>query len=113
MGTAHNKLWLTTRDFRLRMLLKKLSPKYIGLYTIAAQVNPVSYRLLLPPHLCVYPAFYASLLKLVIPGMVQDKTTEPTLLPAIEVEGTPTCRVGWLLDSMVRCRQLQYLAARP
>lgn len=39
------KVWLSTRDFKLHLPYRKLSPKYIGPFRILRQINPVTYQL--------------------------------------------------------------------
>ncbi len=37
------KVWLSTRDIRLCLPCKKLSPRYVGPFTILRQINPVTF----------------------------------------------------------------------
>lgn len=54
-GTA-----ISSQDIRGLRDSKKLSPRYVGPYKIIKQINPVTYRLDLPRHSRIHPAFHVS-----------------------------------------------------
>ncbi len=47
----------------MRLPCKKLSPRYVGPFTITRQINLVTYLLQLPPQYRIHPSFHVSLLK--------------------------------------------------
>ncbi|MGL4932135.1 MAG: hypothetical protein ACRC4P_02170 [Aeromonas sp.] len=104
-----DKVWLSTRDIRLRLPCRKLSPRYIGPFPISKQINEVTYELKLPEHYRISPTFHVSLLKPFIDPLLPS-STEPTLPPPPEVDSTETIfGVKEILDSRRRGGRLQYL----
>ncbi len=104
-------VWLSTRDLRLRLPSKKLSPRYVGPFKILRQITPVSFRLDLPADYRISPTFHVSLLK---PaggpegeGNLEEVADEST--PPIIVDGEEAYQVREILDSRRRARVLQYL----
>lgn len=57
------KVMLSTKNLRSRGLSKKLAPRFIGPFIIEKKISDVSYRLLLPKEMKVFPVFHVSLLK--------------------------------------------------
>ncbi|CAJ0968402.1 unnamed protein product [Ranitomeya imitator] len=56
-------VWLCARNIRLRVESTKFAPRYLGPFKVLEQVNPVVYRLSLPPRLGITDTFHVSLLK--------------------------------------------------
>ncbi len=51
-------VWLSTRDLRLRLPCRKLSPRYVGPFKISRQITPVSFHLELPYNYRISPTCY-------------------------------------------------------
>ncbi|KAL6461290.1 hypothetical protein MHYP_G00312560 [Metynnis hypsauchen] len=95
------QVWLSTKDLPLHAESKKLAPRYVGPFKIDWWVNPVSYRLRLPPSMHVHPTFHVSRLRPFLCG------TRP---PALRlVAGSPAYTVRRLLDSRRVRGGVQYL----
>ncbi|KAL0156943.1 hypothetical protein M9458_048189, partial [Cirrhinus mrigala] len=94
-------VWLSTRDLRLRLPSKKLSPRYVGPFKVVKQITPVSFRLELPPEYRISPTFYVSLLKPAGPpeGEEDLDETAPQGPPPILIDGEEVYRVNTILDS--------------
>lgn len=104
-------VWLSTKDLRLRLPCKKLSPRYVGPFKILKQITPVSFRLELPTNYRISPTFHVSLLKPAGgPGGELEEGARLQNPPPILVDGEEAYRVHKLLDSRRRGGTLQYLA---
>ncbi len=90
---------------------KKLSPRFIGPFSIMKQINPVTYRLQLPPHYRIHPTFHVSLLKphyTSVPVSTDPEPAEKPPLPLILEDGT-AYTVKEILNSRCRGGRLEYL----
>ncbi len=104
-------VWLSTRDLRLRLPSKKLSPRYVGPFKILRQITPVSFSLDLPADYRISPTFHVSLLK-PAGGPEGERNLEEVadeITPPIIVDGEEAYQVREILDSRCRARVLQYL----
>lgn len=57
------QVWVSTRNLKLQLPCRKLSPRFIGPFEIPQQINPVAYHLTLPSTYHISPTFHVSLLK--------------------------------------------------
>ncbi|CAM4517213.1 unnamed protein product [Leuciscus chuanchicus] len=110
--TPGQLVWLSTRDIRLRLPSRKLSPRFIGPFAILRQVNEVTYRLALPRHYRIAPTFHVSLLKpytapLSPPSTEADAGEVPP--PPVDPTDEAVYQVHAILDSRRQGGQLQYL----
>ncbi len=105
------KVWLSTRDIRLRLPCKKLAPRYVGPFVIQKQINPVTFQLKLPPQYRIHPTFHVSLLKPyhspVSPSTEPGPITETPL--TLILEDGEVYEVRTILDSRRRGGWLEYL----
>ncbi len=103
-------VWLSTRDIRLRLPSRKLSPRYIGPFPIIIRVNEVTYQLQLPDHYRISPTFHVSLLKPFTNPLLPSSSKHEVSPPPPEVEVSEAIyRVKEILDSRRRGGRIQYL----
>ena len=101
------KVWLSTRDLPLRVESRKLSPRFVGPFKVVRRVNPVAYRLLLPPSMRVHPTFHVSLLKPVTTCPLAPPP--PPLPPPRIIDGLPAHTVHRIMGCRRVGRGLQFL----
>ena len=101
------RVWLRSRDINLPGCNRKLGPRYIGPYPVAAIVNPVSVRLDLPAHMKICPVFHVSNVRPVHSSPLSLPVVSP---PAVRIiDGEPAYTVSRILDVRRRGRGVQYL----
>jgi hypothetical protein len=57
-----NKVWLDSRNLKIRTPSKKLSPRRYGPFEVVKQVSPVAYQIKLPPSMKIHDVFHVDLL---------------------------------------------------
>ncbi len=103
------RVWLSTRDIKLHLPSRKLSPRFVGPFTILERINPVTYKLQLPTHYKIHPTFHVSLLEpFSLSVSPEPGQTEEHPLPLIQDEGA-VYRVRDILESRRRGGKLEYL----
>ncbi|KAI2642436.1 Transposon Tf2-8 polyprotein [Labeo rohita] len=102
-------VWLSTRDLRLRLPCRKLSPRYIGPFRILRQINDVTYQLQLPPRYRIHSTFHVSLLKPFSPSATDTPGAEAEPPPPEVLEQPSVFTVREILDSRRRGGRLEYL----
>ncbi|CAM4706099.1 unnamed protein product [Leuciscus chuanchicus] len=111
--TPGQLVWLSTRDIRLLLPSRKLSPRFIGPFAILRQVNEVTYRLALPRHYRIAPTFHVSLLKPytapLSPPSTEADAGEVPPPPPVDPTDEAVYQVHTILDSRRQGGQLQHL----
>src|SRR6201999_893320 len=104
-----DKVWLEARNLKLPHGTPKLLPRRYGPFKISEIVNPVAYRLALPPHWNIHPVFHASLLT-----PAHETTMNGPLYsqpPPDIIDGEPEYEVERILDERFsgRAKRHEYL----
>ena len=107
MFKVGDKVWLSTRNLKIKVPSPKLGHKFIGPYKIMRIISPVAVRLKLPRSMRIHPVFHVSLLKAAVPNPFPERTRPPP--EAIEIDGQEQFVVEEILDSRIFRNQLQYL----
>ena len=56
---VNDKVWLESKNLKLRHESKKLAPKREGPFSVIKVLNPLNYCLSLPENWCIHPVFHA------------------------------------------------------
>jgi hypothetical protein len=102
-----DQVWLLRRNVKTNRPSGKLDFKRLGPFTIIKEVNPVAFRLNLPPSLKIHDVFHVSLLEPYFPNSIPGRTQEPP--PPVTIEGETEYEVNEILDSKILRRRLLYL----
>ena len=102
-----NLVWLLRKFVKTTRPCEKLDYRKLGPYKVIEQINPVTFRLELPPSIRIHDAFHVSLLEPYEPNEFPERETIPP--PAIEVNGHMEHEVEEILDSRILRNKLYYL----
>ncbi|KAI5624965.1 hypothetical protein C0J50_15441 [Silurus asotus] len=104
-----DRVWLSTRDLRMKLPCRKLSPRFIGLFKVVRQINDVSYRLELPPRYRIHRTFHVSRLKPYVLSASRPPGDPAAPVQPEVVDQPEVYAVREVLDSRRRGGRLEYL----
>jgi hypothetical protein len=99
-------IWLLRRNIQTKIPSRKLDYQRLGPFKIIVQVNPVSYRLELPPTMYIHPIFHVSMLEPYKKSQIPNRIPLPP--PPIETNHDVEYEIEEILDSSLRHRCLEY-----
>ena len=102
-----DQVWLLRRHIDTTRPWGKLDYNKLGPSCIIECINPVTFRLELPPHFRIHNIFHVSLLEPHHPSTILGRYSPPP--PPIELSIGEEYEVDKILDSRWHRRQLQYL----
>ncbi|KAM3850576.1 A disintegrin and metalloproteinase with thrombospondin motifs 14-like [Diretmus argenteus] len=100
-------VWLSTKNIPLLTESRKLSPRFIGPFTIDRIINPTVVKLSLPDNMKVHPVFHVSQLKQVSSSPLCPPSVPPP--PPRLIDDHPAFTVRRLVDVRPRGRGFQFL----
>lgn len=100
-----DKVWLSTKNLKMKVPSYKFAPRFIGPYEITKVINPVSFKLCLPESFRIHNVFHKSLLK----GYVAPVCPENQPPPPVQVAGQEEHEVASIIDVRKVRNSFQYL----
>ena len=102
-----DQVLLSSANINLSTPSHKLSPKFIGPFTIEKVISPVAYQLTLPTTMKIHPVFHISQLwPYLDPSPLHEV---PPCPPPVEVEGNLEYEVETILNKQIHWQQTEYL----
>jgi hypothetical protein len=98
-------VWLDRRNLSTDRPLSKLDHRRLGPFKVLEAINPVAYRLELPPTMKIHPVFHVSLLQPVSSAYRVDAVPPPPIV----IDESLEYEVSQILDSRIRRNKLEYL----
>jgi hypothetical protein len=90
-------VWLLRRNIQTKRPSRKLDYQRLEPFKIIAQINPISYRLELPPTMYIYLVFHVFLLEPYKKSQIPNRILVPP--PPIEIDHDVEYEIEKILDS--------------
>jgi hypothetical protein len=102
-----DRVWLLQGNIKTTRPCRKLDYQRFGPCVISGKINDVTFRLDLPPHMCLHLVFYVSLLEPNTSNSILGRVSTP--LPPVKVSNGSEYEVVAILDSKLIGNRLHYL----